>query len=199
MRNLTILLFLFPVTFSWAQLQKADKTFAGTAEYVNFQQFSPTYVYGITGEYMLGDHVGIEFSAAGANDYFQFGTGAILFPIALLISGADSDGDGDSFLLFLAGIASLFEHTNYHIPLNKNIELVPFVSLLKIRYMYQPESVFNEYIFASWSIGTKLGFRFNNNLFMNATVEGSQLYYSGRPRGIQTGIHIGYIFKSKNE
>lgn len=197
MRNLVIFLFLFPTTFCLAQLQSGDKLFAATVEYVDFQHFSPYYTYGLTGEYMFGKHVGIEFSAAGGKDYFQLGTGAILFPLAILLSSAD-DGDGDSFLLFLAGLASLFEHTNYHIPLNKNIELVPFVSLLKIRYMYEPESAYDEYIFASWSLGTKLGFRFNNNLFINATVEGSQLYYSGRPRGIQTGIHIGYIFKNKN-
>ena len=198
MKYLAILFCFFPTTYCLAQFQKNDISFAATTEYINFQQFSPTYAFGITGEYMLGNHLGVEFSAAGGKDYFQIGTGAILFPVALLLNSGDTDGDGDSFLLFLVGIASLFEHTNYHIPLNKNIELVPYVSLLKIRYMYEPDSEFNEHIFASWSIGTKLGFRFNNNLFINATVEGSQLYYSGRPRGIQTGIHIGYIFKSKD-
>lgn len=197
MKNLAILFCFFPTTFCLAQLQEDDKTFAATAEYINFQQFSPTYAFGITGEYMLGDHVGIEFSAAGAKDYFQFGTGAILFPIALLISGTDSDGDGNSFLLFLIGIASLFEHTNYHIPLNKNIELVPYVSLLKVRYMYEPESEFDEYIFASWSIGTKLGFRFNNNLFINASVEGSQLYYSGRPKESKRAFTSDIFLKVK--
>ena len=197
MKKLATLFFILHASISFAQLEDSDITFAVTTEYINFQKFSPTYAYGITGEYMLGKHVGIEFSVAGAKDYFHFGTGAILFPVALLLSGSDSDGDG--LLLFLIGIASLFEHTNYHIPLSKNIELVPYVSLLRLRYMYQPDSEFDEEVFASWSLGTKLGFRFNNNLFINASVEASQLYYSGRPKGIQTGIHIGYIFKDKKE
>ena len=196
MKKLAIFFFIFQTQFCFGQLDESDITLAATAEYINFQNFSPVYAYGITGEYMLGKHVGIEFSVAGAKDYFHFGTGAVLFPFALLLSGTDSD---NGLLLFLIGIASLFEHTNYHIPLSKNLELVPYVSLLRLRYMYDPESGFDDEIYASWSLGTKLGYRFNNNLFINASVEGSQLYYSGRPRGIQTGIHIGYIFKNKNK
>ena len=61
MKYLAILFCLFPTTYCLAQFQKNDISFAATTEYINFQQFSPTYAFGITGEYMLGNHLGVEF------------------------------------------------------------------------------------------------------------------------------------------
>ena len=81
MKKLVIVFFLLQASFCFGQLESSDITFAATAEYINFQKFSPTSAYGVTGEYMLGKHVGIEFSVAGSKDYFHFGTGAILFPV----------------------------------------------------------------------------------------------------------------------
>ncbi|MBL7856719.1 MAG: hypothetical protein JNM57_03445 [Cyclobacteriaceae bacterium] len=183
----------------FGQLKEDDKSLALTYDYVDFKAFSPKSAIGLTGEYMLGDHFGIEFSVAGGKDYLHFGTGALFAPLALLLSNANTEDSGGGLLILLLGIASLFEHTNYHIPLSEKVELVPYVSLLRFRYIYEEIQPHDVDIFASWSIGTKLSLITKKNWFINATVEGSQLYYSGRPKGIQAGIHIGRIFKSKRE
>lgn len=199
LRYFLLLLGFVTSTLGFSQFKEDDKSLALTYDYVDFKGFAPKNAIGLTGEYMLGDHLGIEFSMAGGKDYFHFGTGALFAPLALLLSNANTDDSGGGLLLLLLGIASLFEHTNYHIPLSPQFELVPYVSVLRFRYIYEGIQPYNEDVFASWSIGTKLSLITKKNWFINATVEGSQLYYSGRPKGIQAGIHIGHIFKSKNE
>lgn len=200
---LNYFLFFFEVlisTLGFSQLKQDDRSLALTYDYIDFEGFSPKNAIGLGGEYMLGNHLGIEFSVAGGKDYFHFGTGALFAPLALLLSKANSDDSGGpGLLILLLGIASLFEHTNYHIPLSPRFELIPYVSLLRFRYIYEPDPQFNEDAFASWSIGTKLSLITKNNWFFNATVEGSQLYYPERPQGIQAGLHFGHIFKSKKE
>ena len=194
-----LLLGLVSATPGYSQLGDDDRTLSMTYDYIDFKGFSPKNAIGVSGEYMLGKHIGIEFSVAGGKDNFQFGTGLLFAPLALLLSKADSDDSGGGLLMLLLGIASFFEHTNYHIPLSAHVQLVPFVSLLKIQYLYDENHPYNQDIFPSWSIGTKLSFITKNNLLINATVERGQFYYPGRPYGLQAGITIGHIFKSKNE
>ena len=192
------ILILFLSTKGMSQLKSGDRLIGGTVDYMNVQGFSPRIVYGISGEYMIGKHLGIETSIAGGKDYFHFGPSIILIPLALLVSGTNDDTSSEQLVVILMGVASLFEHTNYHIPLSSHIELIPFASLLRLRYIYDENNQYEGSTFASWSIGTKLSLLTRNNWYINASVERTQ-FYDPHPAGIQTGIQIGYVFKSKNE
>jgi hypothetical protein len=181
-----------------SQLQQNDCLIGASFNYIKFEEFNPKNSVGIHGEYMLGKRLGVEFSVAGGKDYFQMGTGAILFPLGLLLSKADNDGGG-GLLLLLFTVASLFEHTNYHIPLTPNLELVPFVSLLNIRYIYDEGHPFRFDTFPSWSVGTKLSLITKTNWYVHSSIEVGKLYHTGRPKGYQAGIHLGRVIKSKHQ
>jgi len=180
----------------FGQTKSGDWSLGLTSDYVNFEGFSPKYAVGVTGEFMLGKRLGVESSIAAGKDYFHVGTGIIFVPLGLLLSKADSE---NGFLVLLLTAAALFEHTNYHIPISSNFEVIPFVSLLRIRYLYDEGHPYNQDIFPSWSVGAKLSFVTKNNWYVNATVEGGQFYYPDLPKGIQSGLNIGYIFRSQNQ
>ena len=185
----------------FGQMKSHDWSIGGTYSYVQFQEFKPKNAFGVTGEYMFSKRWSVEFSVAGGKDYFEFGTGGIFFPLGLLLSKTSRYGDDSDkgLLLLLMAVACAFEHTNYHIPLSSNLELIPYVSILRIRYIYDNEHPYNQNTFPSWSIGTKLRLYTKNNWYFSTTVEGGQFYYPGVPKGLQAGVDIGYIIKSRIE
>ena len=194
------MLLLFVSSKGIGQFKFGDQLLGATIDYIDFQGFSPKTAFGISGEYMLGKHVGIEASIAAGKDYLHFGPALFMVPLTLLLSKTKEDENKDKeLLIFLATGLSFFEQTNYHIHLSSNFELIPFLSILRFRYIYDEYHQHNDDSFVSWSIGTKLSLLTKNNWYINASIERSQLYYSGVPSGIQTGIHAGYIFKSKDE
>jgi hypothetical protein len=123
----------------------------------------------------------------------------ILSPLALLLASTNNS-EGGSFgglALWLACAASFIEHTNYHIRITDNFEVVPFLSLARFRIMYdRTNPVYNTDQFLSWSVGTKLSLLTKNNWVVNVSGERTQLYHPGRPAGWQAGVHIGYVFRS---
>jgi len=185
--------------------QFGDWRFSGSMQRLDFTDFSPKKAYGITTEVMLTSVWGVEFSVAGGQDYFEASAGplsAIYFMAKNYDSGDDVDDDDedDGFMLTLftiAAIISAAEHSNFHITVSKNLELIPNFSLLKYRYMYDKNNTFKEDEFLSWSMGLKVGVYGKKNWFYDAYAERAQLYYSGRPHGWQIGLHAGYIFKNR--
>jgi hypothetical protein len=203
-RKLLLIILFLPVIAS-AQLRKHDWWLAGTAERADFKGFYPYNAVGIRGEVMLTNIWGIETGLAGGQDYFHLNPGTVVAPMLLLFLVISNNNEGEGSLgglaLLLVSIASMAEHSNFHIHLGSGVELVPFFSLIRYRYMYDPlrQSEVTDHNYASWSIGSKLSFVSSKNWLINASVERSQLYYTGRPYGVQAGINIGYVFRSKSE
>ncbi|MBX2945785.1 MAG: hypothetical protein KF725_08115 [Cyclobacteriaceae bacterium] len=202
-KTILLILFLFPVAAN-AQLRKYDWWLAGTAERADFQGFRAYNAIGIRGEVMLTKVWGIETGLAGGQDYFHLNPGTVVAPMLILFlaisNGSESEGSLGGLALLLLSIASMAEHSNFHIPLGGGVEVVPFFSLIRYRYMYDMQlSPAGGHNYASWSVGSKLSFISSKNWLVNASIERSQLYYPGRPYGIHAGINIGYIFRSKSE
>ncbi|HRJ31702.1 MAG TPA: hypothetical protein PLV21_13395 [Cyclobacteriaceae bacterium] len=202
-KSILLMILLIPVLTN-AQLRKHDWWLAGTAERMDFQGFNPYNAVGLRGEVMLNNVWGIETGLAGGQDYFHLNPGTVVAPMLILFlaiyNGNESEGSLGGLALLLLSIASMAEHSNFHIPLGGGVEVVPFFSLIRYRYMYDMQlSPAGGHNYASWSVGSKLSFISSKNWLVNASVERSQLYYPGRPYGIHAGINIGYIFRSKSE
>jgi hypothetical protein len=199
MLRLSFFLFAFLPLICPGQLTKKDWSLAATYDHIDFERFPIYNTVGLKGEYMLGKRVGVEFGAMGGKDNFHFGIGTVLAPFFLLLKETEDEKSLGELVLMLAGIISMLEHTNYHISLTQDIEFIPFLSLMRFRYMYDKDGYYNTSEFLSWSVGSKLSILPRRNWFLNGTIERSQLYYSGRPMGVQVGFNVGYIFKYRGE
>jgi Outer membrane protein beta-barrel domain len=205
MKNYLLALTIFMPATLLAQINKHDWWVGGSYDHISFSEFPEFNTVGIKGEYMLGKVVGVEFGFTAGKDNIHLGAGTILGPIFLLMNSKnnneDSEGGGLAELAFMViAIASMAEHTNYHIRITDGLQLVPFLSLLRYRYMYdRTDPYYPTTDFLSWSVGTKLSLITKKNWIINASFERSQLYYTGTPSGMQAGINVGYIFKHKGE
>jgi hypothetical protein len=201
MRTLCFIL-LLPLGPLHAQINLKDFYLVGTVDRVSINRLPDYAAVGIRGELMLGKFFGSEFGLSGSQHNLHVGLG-ILSPLALLMASSNSNSEGGSLagvVLFIACAASFIEHTNYHIRLTDNFEIIPFISLARFRYMYDRiEPAYKTDQFVSWSVGTKLSLLAKKNMVVNLSAERTQLYHIGRPAGIQAGIQMGYVFKSKVE
>ena len=192
------LLLLYPLSCV-GQLSKKDWSLAITYDHIDFESFPIYNTVGLKGEYMLGKRIGAEFGVTAGKDNLHFGIGTVLAPFFLLLKETEEEKSLGELALMLAGIVSMLEHTNYHVSITPDIEIIPFLSLMRFRYMYERDGYYNTSEFLSWSVGSKVSILPPGNWFLNGTIERSQLYYSGRPIGLQIGFNVGYIFKYKSE
>jgi len=202
MRILCLTLLLLPLSQLHAQIKLRDYYILGSADLVSIGNL-PNYInVGLRGELMLSKSIGSEISFSGGRDNLHVGLG-ILSPLALILANTNGNSEGGSIaglVLFLVCAASFVENTNYHIRITDNFEIVPFISLARFRYMYDRiEPFYQTDQFVSWSLGTKFSLLTKNNMVINLSAERTQLYHIGRPAGIQAGIHMGYLFRSKAE
>lgn len=151
---------------SHGQLTKGDLAVYGVIQYINFEKLPEYYAVGAKVEIMMGKRIGAEFGISGGKDYLEVRPGLFLI-----------------------------EQVNYHIPLNKKLELIPYFSYFRIRNMYEQNNIIvSSEPFYSWSVGAKLGIVRKNNWVMNLALERSQLYYPERPSGIEAEVSFGRIF-----
>jgi len=197
------LLILIPCALS-AQFKKNDWWIGASYDNIGFKDLPHYNAVGIKGEYMLTNTIGVEFGLTGSRDNIHVGAGTLLGPLFFALTSSSNDnsvsqGVGGLVLIAITA-ASMLEHTNYHIRINDNIHISPYLSLLRFRYMYDRENPFVKYNtdqFGSWSVGTKLSFITKDKWIINGYIERSQLYYIGTPASLQAGLNIGRIIKSK--
>lgn len=189
---------------SFGQTQKDDWIMGPSYYHIQYDGFESKNAFGINAEYRFAKYFGFELSIAGGKDYLHYGVGSVLLPPLLLFLKPKEDGPG--FVLLLLGIVSCLEQTNFHLPVGKHVEIVPYVSVLKLRYIYESNSSIQDTYFGSWSAGSKLSIITNNHWAFNFLYEVGNLYQSGdvagqldtTPQvfGQQAGVSIAYILKN---
>lgn len=195
-RNKIIIAWLFftLVSFSCRGQEESHEPFfsAGiTCEYIDISGLKSVVAPGIAGELRLNKLIGARYSFAATQDYYHLGSGLLFYPLFLLGDKTDSPYT----VVFL--LLTLFEHTNFHIKLTEGIEWVPYLSLLRIRYLWDENSLYNDSVFASGSIGSSLNFKIGKNWSTALSWDGTQLYRPGRPKGWEAGIALIYEFRQK--
>jgi len=204
MRKYIVLILILFSFHSLAQTLRNDWIIGPSYYHLQYDGFEPKNAFGVNAEYRFAKHFGFELSIAGGKDYLHYGVGSILLPPLVLLLKPNKEGPG--FVFLLVGIASCLEQTNFHLVLGKNIEIVPYISILKLRYMYDTNSSIQDTFFGSWSAGTKLSILTNNQWAINFLYEIGNLYESGdvagqldRSPGIygqHVGVNVAYILKS---
>ncbi|NJN41357.1 MAG: hypothetical protein HC811_03075 [Flammeovirgaceae bacterium] len=176
-------------------VQKGDFTLGGGVDYIEFTSFQPRYVVSLNGENRIGQHFTTFFVLDAARDYLHFGPGTIFLPLGLLLLNSDESSFGD-FLSGLLFVGTSLEHIGYSLPMGHHAEIIPYVSMLRFRFMWDGPTTPGNGNYVSGSLGVKLQYLFKERWYTSAHVEYSQLYYSGRPGGIESGVSVNYIVKS---
>ncbi len=201
-----LFLLLLKSTLMCAQIKGADIVLGVTFDYLDYKEFSPKSAIGINGEIMLSKHFGVELSLSGSQDYFSYGIASLVTPVVVLLAYSTrkiDNGNGAAFMALLLIIPAFLEQTNFYIPINANIQLIPYISVYKFKYLYNNNIVLNYDRYASAAVGTKLRLMTKKGWHLSANFELRNLYSGIDDRGFnstnlyghQVGISFGYIFK----
>ena len=90
---------------------------------------------GIKYQLFFGNRVSLDADFVFGKDYFHLGTGLIGLPIGIL--AIEEGGEWWSFLFGLAAMALSFEHISYHVPVTPDLDISPYVSVLRFKNSYE--------------------------------------------------------------
>jgi hypothetical protein len=138
-----------------------------------------------------------------SRDYIHGGPGLIGLPIGLLVlsTGMESESFSESLTGLVVGViavAAAFEHISYHIPLKSNLDISPYVSILRYRYSYKygvysdPDFVGEQLSFAS---GVQMNKYFGR--FVLSPYAEYNVGYRDHIPGYNFGVYFGMYFINK--
>jgi len=155
---------------------------------------------GIKFQLFLGKRLSIDADLAFSKDYFHLGPGVIGVPIGLLgQSFDDEDAPLQSFLFSLAALALSFEHLSYHIPVNDDFDISPFVRLLRYKSSYKHNNL-SDSDFIGQQLSFASGVQINKYFgrFVFSPYFEYNIGYKDLDSRFNMGIYLGICFKNKN-
>ena len=173
--------------------QQVDLTIGTSISQLSIQTFDVKQPVGIYYEYMVLNGIGVQGSFAAANNYFEFGTGIFSHAILFLMSKGKGADPGLGWIC----VPFFFEHTNFHFPIGKRIEFVPYLSLWRVRYYWQQDTPYSKNMFNSSCAGAKLTMQVSKSWIVSSFIEGTHVYNSERLKGWQVGLNLGYLYRKK--
>jgi hypothetical protein len=152
---------------------------------------------GLKMQLFLGRRFSVDGDLVFGRDYLHLGPGLIGLPIGILAWSSES-GDVTTFLFSLAAIALSFEHFSYHIPAKDNLDIAPYISLLRYKYAYE----YNNYSDTDF-IGEQLSFaagvqynKYYGRFFLSPYME-YNIGYTDHISGFNIGVYFGIYFPAK--
>jgi hypothetical protein len=158
---------------------------------------------GVKLQIFISKRLSVDGDLVIGKDYIHTGPGIIAIPYWLLtLSGTPVESEeGDRFAGFLLVLtASLLsvEHFSYHIPLTEDTELAPYVSLLRFRFISDPELA-NMVDQAKSQLAFASGIQLNKYFgrFYFAPYAEYCIGYSDHIQGFNVGAGLGISFYAR--
>ena len=159
---------------------------------------------GIKMQLFLGKRFSIDGDLVFGRDYVHLGPGLIGLPLGLLAWSSENgalfgdDGSLTEFLFSLAAIALSFEHISYHIPVENNLDIAPYVSLLRYKYAYEYGN-YSDPDFIGEQLSFATGVQINNYFgrFVLSPYAEYNIGYKDHISGYNIGIYCGIYFPTK--
>lgn len=151
---------------------------------------------GIKYQVFLGNRISLDADFVFGKDYFHLGPGLIGLPIGMLV--IEEEAEWWSFLLGLAAMAASFEHISYHIPVTADLDISPYVSVLRFKNSYE----FNNYsdttfISQQFSFATGVQvYKYFGKFVFSPYCEYNVGYRDGGSR-FNVGVYLGVYFARK--
>lgn len=140
-----------------------------------------------------------------SRDYIHAGTGLIGIPLGILAlsSWTTSETLNDSFTGLVVGVVGIvlgFEHISYHIPVNNNLDIAPYVSFLRFKSAYQYDN-YSDTTYIAEQMSFASGIQINKYFgrFILAPYAEYNIGYQDHIPGYNFGIYFGYYFKSRRQ
>jgi len=211
MKKLTLIcwIFLFALSLS-AQPQKSNRRSHSLGD-VSISA-SPNVLFGsadktiIAGGLKIKMFVGERFSFDSdlvlGSEYAHFGPGILGLPLWCIGISSGFNFNSENSLgsvLFMGAIMLLSaEHFAYHIPIENNIDISPYLSLLRFKQISglqdskYPDGI-NSSVYGA--IGLEMNKYFNH--FVLSPYIDYDFSYSGQGHGPNIGVNLGYYISSK--
>ncbi len=205
------------VTYSQFEYNKPDTTVNRHREREMTFAASPTLLMNtpngtqLVGGVKLGIFLGKRFSVDAdlviGRDYVHAGPGLIGLPLYLIASSGsqndeffswDDESSLTNFLISVAFVALSFEHVSYHIPLSENVEISPYVSLLRYKYAYVHHN-YSDVNFVGEQFSFASGLQINNYFgrFVLSPYAEYNIGYKDHISGCNIGVYCGIYFPGK--
>ena len=165
-------------------------------------------VGGVKLEVFLGRRFSVDADLVLGRDYIHTGPGLIGLPLYLIVSASSArndelfsfndEGSLTNFLISVAFVALSFEHLSYHIPVNENVEISPYVSLLRYKYAYA-RSNNSDVNYISEQLSFASGVQVNKYLgrFVLSPYAEYNIGYNDHISGFNIGVYCGIYFPGK--
>jgi len=163
---------------------------------------------GLKFQIFLGKRFSVDADMVFGRDYFHAGPGTIGLPLCLLAGGSffknqefsfgDGEGSFTDFLFSAAIIALSFEHVSYHIPVYKNLDISPYLSLLRYKYAYEYRN-YSDSEFIGEQLSFASGVQINKYFgrFVLSPYAEYNIGYSDHISGCNIGLYCGIYFPNK--
>ena len=183
-----------------------DITISASPNLVSNFSYETLFAGGIKLSVFMGKRFSFDSDIVFGKDYVHFGPGIIGLPLFLIFFAPgeatfDSDEGDTSFGSFMAKIVLMVcsaEHFAYHIPLNNNLEIAPYTSLLRFKQLSNVEGSINPDEIESaicFAIGAEMNTYFKN--FVLSPYIDYNNAYNGSLHGLNLGVYLGYNFARK--
>ena len=208
MKNITIVLLLILGSLA---INAQDNKIINHRSGQSILSFSPTVLLntpngvqlagGIKFQVFLGKRLSIDADFVISKDYLHLGPGLIGLPIGLFgLSFDDEEGPVQSFLLSVAAIALSFEHISYHIPVTTELDISPYVSLLRYKSSYEhSESSDPDFIGEQLSFATGVQMNRYYGRFVLSPYGEYNIGYKDLDSRFNIGVYLGIYFRGKNQ
>ena len=175
-------------------------TLSVSPNFVSHPEADPRFAFGMDASIFMGKHVSLNANLAFGKGYFQGGIAIIGLPFLLLGASEDgllNDGSMEDFLFSLALVALTFENLKFHIPISHGMELTPYFSLFRIKYIeggYGGSEIDTK---VNLVLGGSLNIYTGERFFLAPYAEATRNWGSGGLWGWNTGLHLGVYFYGK--
>jgi hypothetical protein len=155
---------------------------------------------GVKFQMFLSKRISFDADLVFGRDYLHTGPGIIGIPVGLLL-GTGSEIESDSFsdfLFYAAMIALSFEHISYNVPVKSDMDISPYISLLRYKYAYEhgnysDPNVKGEQL--SFALGLQLNKYFGR--FVLSPYAEWNMGYMDHISGFNVGVYCGIYFPVK--
>jgi hypothetical protein len=156
---------------------------------------------GLKFQLFLSKRFSVDADLVFGRDYLHTGPGIIGLPLGLFTIGTGSEINSDSFtefFFYLAAIALSFEHFSYHIPVKTNLEISPYVSLLRYKYAYEHGN-YSDPDIKGEQLSSALGLQINKYFgrFILSPYAEWSMGYGDHISGYNIGVYCGIYFPVK--
>jgi hypothetical protein len=156
---------------------------------------------GIKFQLFLGKRFSIDADMVFGRDYLHMSPAVIGVPIGLAgLSSGNEDAPIKTFLFSAAALVLSLEHLSYHITVTPDLDISPYVSLLRFKYAYNRKKAM-EPDFESEQLSFAGGVQINKyyGRFVFSPYAEYNIGYSDHISGFNVGIYLGIYFPGKGQ